>query len=243
MHNSSSSCFYHSRSLAFSDIPAPFTATSEFVDFQHSPSSPSFAFPLTADGGILTIPLMSVVQALFSIATALDVAEKLWDPFSMHVMPASACHTTFLPANLHPVPAQMMIPHHPAIDIIPWPTMREKLILTLALPSKLRPPIAQEDDDEGSSTFGVWSPPGTTSCQSRAVTQLVQDLDDLQEEGGIRVHGNTVAWGQGNEYIEEAWEVGERFYRKWWFCVDQKIVNQTNVWRKRRGLGRLRLTA
>ncbi|KAJ4992000.1 hypothetical protein SVAN01_02595 [Stagonosporopsis vannaccii] len=228
---------------AFPLHPTPQSSTSDFIDFHRSPSSPSFAFPLTADGGTLSIPIMSVVQALMSIATALDLTEKLWDPTNMHVMPASASYATFLPANLHPVPAQMMIPHHPAIDIIPWPTMREKLILTLAMPSKMRPPVVREDDDEESSIFDVRQSSGQTVGQSRAITQLVQDLDDLQEGGGIRVHGNAVAWGQGNEFVEEAWEVGETFYRKWWFCLDQKIVNQSNAWRKARGLGRLRLIA
>lgn len=190
----------------------------------------------------MTIPIMGAIQALMSIATALNLYDNLWDPTYMHVMPASTSYATFLPTNLHPVPAQMMIPHHPAIDIMPWPTMREKLILLLAMPSKLRPPIAREDDDDESNAFGICMTSGQRVGQSRAIMQLVQDLDDLQDGGGIRVHGNTVAWGFGNEYVEEAWEVSETFYRKWWFCIDQKIVNQSNVRRKERGLGRLRLT-
>lgn len=116
----------------------------------------------------------------------------------------------------------------------------------LSLPSKMRPAIAQEDDDDGSNVFNVWSFSQTAGSaapgQSKAVTQFVQDLDDFQDSGGIRVHGNAVAWGAGNEFVEEMWEVGESFYRKWWFCLDQKIIDQTNKRRKERGLGRLRLT-
>lgn len=229
---------------AFPVLPTPLTSTSGFVDVQRSPSSPSLAFPLTADGGTLSIPIMGAIQAFMSIATALDLTDNLWDPSYMHVMPASASYASFLPPNLRPISAQLMVPHHPAIDLMPWPTMREKLILMLSMPSALRPPVAREDDDnDGSSGFGVWSSPSHKFGQSRAITQLVQDLDDLQDGGGIRVHGNSVAWGQGNEFIEEAWEIGESFYRKWWFCLDQRIVDQSNVRRKERGLGKMRLTA
>ena len=118
----------------------------------------------------------------------------------------------------------------------------------LAMPNKLRPPIVREDDDGGTKISGVWpfsdqTSSSTPASQSKAITQLVQDLDDFQDDGGIRVHGNSVAWGQGNEFVEEAWEVGENFYRKWWFCLDQKIVEQSNKRRRERGLGRLRITA
>ncbi|KAJ4381761.1 hypothetical protein N0V86_003126 [Didymella sp. IMI 355093] len=106
----------------------------------------------------------------------------------------------------------------------------------------LRPPVAREEDDDGRwpsmNSFGTSS----SVSQSKAITQLVQDLDDFQDGGGLIVHGNSVTWGQGNEFVEEAWEVGESFYRKWWFCLDEKIVAQSNRQRQERGLGRLRLT-
>lgn len=208
----------------------------------------NFTFPLTADGSILTVPVLSLIKAFISIGTALGVCENLWDPSYMHVMPASTSCQLSLPANLRPIPAQLVIPHHPALDLLPWPSMREKLICMLAMPSKLRPPIAQEDDDNGINVFGSWSCSDVAgnsapAGQSKAITQLVQDIDDFDDSGGLRVHGNSVAWDQGNEFVEEAWEVGEQFYRKWWFCIDQKIIDQSNRRRKERGLGRLRLRA
>jgi hypothetical protein len=210
---------------------------------QQTPTSSTFSFPMTADGGILTIPIMSMVKAFMGIATALNISDNLWDPSYMHVMPFSTSIDPSLPANLRPIPAQLIIPHHPALDLLPWPTMREKLICMLAMPSKLRPPVAREEDDEGRwpsvSGFGTSS----SASQSKAITQLVQDVDDFQDGGGLIVHGNSVAWGQGNEYVEEVWEVGESFYRKWWFCIDEKIVAQSNRRREERGLGRLRLTS
>lgn len=189
-----------------------------------------------------------MLQALLSIATALNVSDKIWDPSYTHVMPVSASYPAFLPPNLHPTSVQFTIPHHPTLDLLPWPSMREKLILMLAMPNKLRPPIAQEDDGPGSDTAEKWSwssckQGATPAGQCKAIVQLVQDIDDLEDGGGFIIHGNSVALGQGNEYVEEAWEVGESFYRKWWFCLDKKIVDQSNKRRLERGLRRLRLTA
>ncbi|KAJ8114956.1 hypothetical protein OPT61_g3277 [Boeremia exigua] len=232
----------------FLALPTPLSSTPELADPQYGASPSGFAFPLTADGGTLTMPVMNLVQTLFSIATAFNLNEKLWDPFYMHVMPAYGSYPTSLPANLHPVSVQFTIPHHPAIDLLPWPSVREKLIILFAMPNRLRPSIAQEDDDGGSNAPGIWLSSGPTGGglppgQGKAVSRLIQDIDDFQDGGGLMVHGNSVAWGQGNEFVEEAWEVGESFYRNWWFCLDQKIIDQSNKRRNERGLGRLRLAA
>lgn len=224
------------------NLPTPLPSTADLTDIEQPPTSPTFSFPMTADGGVLVMPVMSLVKAFMGIAAILNVGDNLWDPSYMHVMPLSMSIDPSVPANLRPVPAQICIPHHPALDLLPWPTMREKLICMLAMPSKLRPPVAREEDDEGwpsMSGFGISS----LASQSKAITQLVQDLDDFQDGGGLIVHGNSVAWGEGNEFVEEVWEVGESFYRKWWFCIDEKIIAQSNRRRKERGLGMLRLTA
>ena len=67
----------------------------------------------------------------------------------------------------------------------------------------------------------------------------MHDLDDLQE--GARVYGNTAAWDGCSELSETAWEMGECFYRNWWFCVDPAAVVATNRRRRGRGLRALRL--
>lgn len=74
--------------------------------------------------------------------------------------------------------------------------------------------------------------------QSSAVIRILQDLDDTQ--GPVRNHGNAAGWGQGNEFVEEAWELGEKFYRDWWWCVDRGVVERSNRLRRERGEGGLR---
>jgi hypothetical protein len=108
--------------------------------------------------------------------------------------------------------------------------MREKLICMLSMPSALRPPIAREEsDDHPVVEVGVIK-------QSTAICQLVQDIDDLQDGGGFRVHGDPFTC----ELHEDAWEVGDVFYKKWWWCLDEKIISVSNRRRKERGLPRLK---
>ncbi|KAH8725063.1 hypothetical protein GQ44DRAFT_759788 [Phaeosphaeriaceae sp. PMI808] len=224
---------------SFPNLPTPLPSTA-FI-------SPPPQFPLTADGEILSIPMLSATRAFATVAIAFNVTTHIWDPYYLHVVPRLTPAVASLPANLHPVAAQLTIPHHPFIDLLPWPSVREKLICILSMPSALRPLVAQEEDGgemttdtldetitaQAQSAFG----PGVR--QSKAIVQLVQDLDDLQDGGGIRVHGNTTSWGEGNELVEDAWEIGDLFYRKWWWCLDQRIVESSNRRRKERGISRL----
>lgn len=91
-----------------------------------------------------------------------------------------------------------------------------------SLPSSCRPLIAQDDDEEG---------------PAKAIMRLVTDLDDHCD--GVRLHGGMTGWGQANELVEEAWEIGEVFYRNWWWCLDGKVIGNTNRRRRERGLAPL----
>lgn len=121
----------------------------------------------------------------------------------------------------------------------------------LAMPSTLRPPVAQEDDDDDdrceiSKVRDAANDSGPFLGgikQSKAIVQLVHDLDGVEEGAGIQVHGNTTTWGEGSELMEECWEIGNLFYRNWWWCLDQKIVEVSNRRRRERGLSRLRMVA
>jgi len=75
--------------------------------------------------------------------------------------------------------------------------------------------------------------------QGKAVMQVIQDLDDYKE--GVRVYGLGVEFAEGNELVEESWEIGEVFYRNWWWCLDSKVVGISNRRRRERGVDILRL--
>ncbi|EUC46994.1 hypothetical protein COCMIDRAFT_3989 [Bipolaris oryzae ATCC 44560] len=176
-------------------------------DSQPSP----FTFPLTPDAN-LDVPIMAALQAFMTIASLLDIVQDTFNPFALHTSPPTP-HPS-LPLNLHPVPAQILIPHHPALDALPWPSVREKLICILHLPSPQRPPIAR----------------GT---RGEPIQRIMHDMDDYTS--GCRVHGNASGWSAHHEMAEESWEIGDAFYRNWWFCVDSKIISTTNARRRERG--------
>ncbi|KAF2657916.1 hypothetical protein K491DRAFT_690652 [Lophiostoma macrostomum CBS 122681] len=183
---------------------------------------PAFALPMSSDGGQLDVPIFNLMRTFATIATSLNVISHIYEPLYTHVL--SPTPHSSLPANLHPTAAQTSIPHHPLLDTLPWPSVRDKLICMFALPSCQRPAIAQ--DDEGLGPYkGIW--------------QIAQDLDD--DRDGMRVHGNSTRWGDGNELVEESWEIGELFYRNWWWALDGRVVEISNRRRKERGLGVLRL--
>jgi hypothetical protein len=114
-----------------------------------------------------------------------------------------------------------------------------------SMPTALRPPVAQEVDEEADFRCKVpnldYPSPRGDIEQGGAIVRLVQDLDDYQNGSGLRIHGNSTSWNEGNELLEDAWEIGDIFYRKWWWCLDQKVIDVSNRKRLERGLGRLKM--
>lgn len=198
-----------------------------FEDTHQNPSSPAppptLSAPLSNDLQ-LQFPVLNALRAFSTITTALNLMEVVWDPHYLHTLPPTPIPN--VPCNFFPTPAQQTIPHHPILDVLPWPSVRDKLIYALSLPSMYRPPIAQDDDPSGTG-------------QAMAIQRLSHDIHDLPE--GVRVHGNTVGWDSCNELVEDAWEIGECFYRNWWFCIDEEAVATSNRRRRERGIQALRL--
>jgi hypothetical protein len=98
------------------------------------------------------------------------------------------------------------------LDILPFPTLRTKLIVVFSLPPALRPPKARDD---------------------MALVQLAYDIDDDAE--GLRIVG------EGMSLREDEWEVGMKVFENWWWAFDREIVESSNRIRERRGAGRLRI--
>lgn len=154
---------------------------------------------------------LNLIRAVFSISSLFNITSELWclestSPFCSANPPSLPPN---LPQNLHPTALQLTTPHHPILDILPWPVTRDKLILVLALPPHLRPLPAQSET---------------------ALLDFVYDVEDGSE--GVRVWGDC-------PYREENWEVGSTVFKKWWWAFDGKIVKKSNEWRTGRGLGRL----
>ena len=151
---------------------------------------------------------LDLLRGCLEIARRLNISDAIWtlhekSPFAD---PANA-HLTYdhLPVNLRPTAAQRTLPHHPVLDILPWPTARNKLIHVFSVPPDLRPP--------------------GTRCPT-ALMDFVYDIEDSAE--GARIWGSDPCDSQN-------WEVGEKVFGKWWWAFDREIIRKSNEWRINRG--------
>ncbi|KAL2823667.1 hypothetical protein BDW59DRAFT_180560 [Aspergillus cavernicola] len=119
---------------------------------------------------------------------------------------------TTLPPHLHPTATQRLLPHHPMLDILPWPSTRDKLIQIFNLPTPLRPKSAQD-------------PIG--------MVRLAYDMEDDSGEG-IRIHG-------ADPFEPGGWEIGQVVFERWWWAFENGVVDRCDRARRGRGEAGLRL--
>ncbi|KAL5364986.1 hypothetical protein BJX96DRAFT_181324 [Aspergillus floccosus] len=117
-----------------------------------------------------------------------------------------------LPENFRPTPSQRLIPHHPMIDLLPWPSARDKLIQVFSMPVDMRPKAAQDP-------MGVF--------------RFAYDMEDIGGEG-IRIQGT-------DPFSQETCEIGQVIFERWWWAFDADIVERSNRARRKRGEEGLRL--
>ena len=114
-----------------------------------------------------------------------------------------------LKTHLRPSATQLVIRHHPYIDVLPFPTFRERLI-KLACSKE---PIIDEDE-------------------------LCHDLEnDGLICWGSSLGGGSSAVGSGAPWDIRSWEAQDWFVKKWWILiggVDGEIFKQTQWWRGER---------
>ncbi|KAF3483004.1 uncharacterized protein GIQ15_02328 [Arthroderma uncinatum] len=177
--------------------------------------SSNFTFP---DDKILDVPPLTLLRAMLTIATRLNLTDYIWNmagisPFytgptginSNAAQPQLPSNMADLPKNFHPTPTQRMVPHHAFLDLLPWPSARDKLIQVFSLPVQLRPPSAAD-------------PMGLLG--------LVYDMEDAGE--GLRVSGP-------DPFSPEMWEVGQLVFQRWWWAFEGSIVERSNRLRVERG--------
>lgn len=151
------------------------------------------------------------------IAQMLGLGDELLDLTIKRVLDVSKLPVPLedLPENLRPTEAQLLLPHNPMIDVLPWPSVRTKLICLFSQPDQLRPPIARG---------------------SMAIMRLLYSIDDESE--GLRVVSD--ANEQGIDV--KGWEVGQAVFKDWWWILDPEIVSNSNRLRNIRGAPRLEIS-
>ena len=169
-----------------------------------SPTNSSFA-----DDRTLDLPLIKTVKAGWTIAQMLGCDESIFDATSQRTL--APVIGMDIPSWLQPTEAQQKIPHHPFIDILPWPSVRTKLIIVFSQPENFRPPSARDP---------------------LAIMKMIGDMDDTEE--GFRISGDDGLDSQN-------WEIGQAFFNNWWWALSREIVDRSNTLRDNRGATRLKL--
>ncbi|KAI0525860.1 hypothetical protein F5B22DRAFT_256939 [Xylaria bambusicola] len=165
------------------------------------------------DSYYLPVNELTLLRGLMRIAIRLRCnTTNIWDlgansPFN------DGTHTPLttqeLPLTWRPTRSQSSIPHHPVIDLLPWPSVRDRILLFMGLPDEARPPAL---------------------AGPLAHAKLAYDLEDSAE--GIRI------WGD-DPCEPSSWEVGQVLFERWWFIFDRQIIDQSNYWRRLRGAATL----
>ncbi|RYP47843.1 hypothetical protein DL768_006160 [Monosporascus sp. mg162] len=171
------------------------------------PASESFP-----DSYLLAVPPLTLLRALLRVANRLKVASSVWSltavsPFNLGLGPA----VSELPPSWQPTSIQLSVPHHPVLDLLPWPGVRDRLIGVMSLSSE-----------------GVDGGGGTGS----RLLDFIYDMEDRAE--GIRIWGSDL-------YDEANWEVGQVLFERWWFVFDRGVVERSNQRRRLRGAAPLRI--
>ena len=69
----------------------------------------------------------------------------------------------------------------------------------------------------------------TNARDEMALVRCAYDIEDATD--GFRVNGEGMN--------TDDWEVGEAFFKNWWWALDRNIVENSNAWRQKRGRCRL----
>lgn len=186
-----------------STSPSATITTSTSSNTANSSPTSGLDFP---DETYLPMAELNLLRGAMSIAERLGVDSIIWslEANSLFHNSTASMHN-HLPLNLRPTRAQLTNPHHPALDILPWPSVRDRLILMFAQPENLRPPSARSPT---------------------ALVEFVYDLEDPFE--GARI------WGT-DPYSDESWEVGEKLFQNWWWALDRRVLHRSNQLRLARG--------
>ncbi|KAL6233787.1 hypothetical protein BDW75DRAFT_214137 [Aspergillus navahoensis] len=132
-------------------------------------------------------------------------------PVRSSVRPTSS---SLFPASLQPTPLQLTVPHHPWLDLLPIPQMRDNLIL------------AEAGVGEGCGYDDV------QLCRDMCgygTLSIPADRSAGNGETGI------IIWR--DPWDPEGWEVTETFLRRWGWVVAgcMELFRATNRWRAVRG--------
>ncbi|KAK4234741.1 hypothetical protein C8A03DRAFT_47002 [Achaetomium macrosporum] len=177
----------------------------------------------------LRLEQLCIVEAMLRNCLAIGITQDMWcsadsiSPFYRQIEPSSsscgaagddaivrAVQGIFrtLKPDLRPCREQISAPHHPYIDILPFPTVRANLIKQ-----------------------------GSAIDEDEFFYDLLNGLICWGGAGAGR-HDDRIGAGSGTPWESRSWEAKECFIQKWWSIVggeDGELTRQSRWWRSLRG--------
>ncbi|KAG9257362.1 uncharacterized protein F5Z01DRAFT_383704 [Emericellopsis atlantica] len=184
-------------------LSASTVSSSSTLSFTPSPAG-EFDFP---DSYMLPVHELTLLRGLMRVSTRIGCdTSEIWSPTCLSPFNTNTgTPAALLPPNWRPTSAQITVPHHPLLDLLPWPSVRDRIIMILNLPDEARP---------------------THARGAMALFNFAYDFEDSAE--GARIYGDDPCDGN-------SWEVGQVLFERWWFLFDRTIVEGSNRWRALRG--------
>ena len=169
--------------IGFGSEPAPI----ESFDLSVSRSTfqtqtPDLPLDPTVDTHFIIMPSMAASAAFACIVNLLQLDCGQDSGFNIRA--------TDLPLTLAPTSQQQLIKHLPYVDMLPWASLRDRILNSLAVMNEV---------------------------------EFVQDM-----QANLKIWGST-------PWDPIGWEVTADFAKKWWFLMDDSIMQATNFWRGQRG--------
>jgi hypothetical protein len=143
-----------------------------------------------------------------------DIPSPFHSPNARRHLPA------LLPPSMRPTAIQLRVPHHPELDIFPFPEIRDRFIL------------AQDSIDDlelcHDLIFGL-----NSSVEVDSARSCRNDVEDADAASMMTDRTGLIVWG--DPWLPDSWEIGEAFARKYRSLMDDKAIECTNYWREMRG--------
>lgn len=149
---------------------------------------------------------------IFDSASCEDVESPFFRAKISEALATAACSKEFteLKPYLRPSSAQIIHPHHPYLDVLPFPVFRERVLRLISTD----PPMIDEDE----------------LCEDLTKDGLIC--------WGTTLGGTNEATGSGAPWDLRSWEAQPWFMKKWWILIGGKegeIYQQTRWWYEMRG--------
>ncbi|PLB47336.1 hypothetical protein P170DRAFT_239279 [Aspergillus steynii IBT 23096] len=179
-------------------------------------------------------------QTAISLVPDHDDHPKILSPADFPSYAVTFPATSDLPGCLAPTELQMNLTHSTWISVLPFPRMRENLVLwdlCYDHSEMVNDLVGDLVDGKKYRSSGMVQTPPSPSPSPDGTGQLV--ISESEDDEVTTSRNGLIVWGE--PYRMESWEVTPGFLRKWAWAVEgcDELIRSSNRWRMIRGEGPL----